>query len=58
MELQQKTLEQQMMDQQSRAVNAMRQNPYGNALGSNSALMSSGSGGFGSGGNGIWSNLF
>lgn len=33
-----------------RARNAAQQSPYGNALGSNSAL--------GSGGNGIWSNLF
>ena len=34
----QQMTEQQMMAQQSRAVNAMQQSPYGNALGSNSAL--------------------
>jgi hypothetical protein len=36
--------------QQRMARNAAQQSPYGNALGSNSAL--------GSGGKGIWSNLF
>ena len=44
-------MEQQMM--MNNAINAAQPSPYGNALGSNSALMTSGSGG-----NGIWSNLF
>lgn len=44
---------QQQQQMMNNAINAAQPSPYGNALGSNSALMTSGSGG-----NGIWSNLF